>query len=214
MYKDKCKLNDEVINNDWFRAIKDLTIHDAAFWMVVGIDPDVHEQRCDSDSEYLQYYCEHPDAQDYVLEICRRIQSELATPPSNIKTTRGADINTPLLDVNMTYISKASWLKWCRIEGYIDQSYLNPESKDPQKGEDKWYVIDQNDPVPILTWYTPARYLARQFVKEDATLLNKRNLLSEKVSKALFSAGIYGRLKGKKFDAGTVLKSFTKVKFK
>lgn len=212
MYKDKCKLNDEVINSLGLKLMADLTIHDAALWMVMGIDRDAHEDRCDSDPEYLQHYCDQRYGEAYVLEICGYIQSALAT--KRIKPTRGADIKTPHLNIDATYISKASWLKWCRIEGYIDQSYLNPESKDPQKGEDKWYVIDQNDPVPILTWYTPARYLARQFVKEDATLLNKRNLLSEKVSKALFSAGIYGRLKGKKFDAGTVLKSFTKVKFK
>jgi hypothetical protein len=117
---DQFNLNDEVINSHWFKIIDELTIHDAAFCMVVGIDPEVHEQQCDSDSDYLQNYCEHPDAQDYVLEMCGRIQS--AAHEGLVKLNRGADKNSKHLDINTTYISKISWLEWCQNKGYISTS--------------------------------------------------------------------------------------------
>ena len=41
------------------------------------------------------------------------------------------------------------------------------------------------DPDPDEPWYIPARYFARQLVKEDSTLLNKKDLLAEKVAQSL-----------------------------
>ena len=120
MCKENLKFNDEVINSFWIKTIDDLTIHDAAFWMVVGTDPLVHEQRCDSDSDYLLNYCGHPNAQDYVLEMCGRIQS--AAHEGLIKLNRGADKNIKHLDINTTYIGKISWLEWCQNKGYSSTS--------------------------------------------------------------------------------------------
>lgn len=75
-----------------------------------------------------------------------------------------------------------------------------------------WLIKELKDPNPIQPWYTPARYFARQLVTDDSTLLTKRSLLAEKTAQSLFSAGIYGRIKNKKLDAGTVLKAFIKCK--
>jgi len=210
MPKDTFKLNQKVLNDTCFNTFDDLTIHDAAFWMVVGTDPLLHEQRCEVDSEYLQNYCNHPNAQDYVLEICGRIQS--AIYGESIKPTRGAEINSNHLDIHTTHISKASWLKWCENKGYIERNELAPKSKISQ--EEKDYLIDNpNDPEPILAWYTPARYFARQLVKEDPTLLTKTSILANKVVQSLNRVGVFKRGGKKPFCAETIKKAFSNVKF-
>lgn len=212
MSVDQFKLNEQVHNSEHFTRRADLTIHDAAFWMVVGTDPEVHEQRCDACSDYLQYYCEHPDAQDYVLEVCGRIQS--AAHEGLIKTTRGADINSSHLDINATYVSKASWLEWCKGKGYIVHSYLPSKSKVTQENENKWNIYDPRDPKPEQPWYTSARFFARELVKDDPTLLTKTNVLADKVVQSLNRVGIYKRGGKKPLSATTVKKSFSNVKFR
>jgi hypothetical protein len=74
-----------------------------------------------------------------------------------------------------------------------------------------WEVADPKDPAPNQPWFTPARFFARQLVKDDSTLLIKKNLLANKTSQSLFDAGIFGRTKNKALDAGTILKAFIKV---
>lgn len=74
-----------------------------------------------------------------------------------------------------------------------------------------WEIINPSNPTPEQPWYTPARYFARQLIVENSTLLLKRNLLAEKVSNSLYTAGIFGRTKNKKLDGGTVLKAFNNV---
>lgn len=74
-----------------------------------------------------------------------------------------------------------------------------------------WLQADPRDPAPDQHWYTPARYFARQLVVSDSTLLIKKTVLADKVSKSLASAGIYKRGGAKPHDAATVLKAFVKV---
>lgn len=83
-------------------------------------------------------------------------------------------------------------------------------------GDDKpWLIVNCNDPAPpYQPWYTPARYFARQLVKDNSTLLTKKKLLGEKVATSLANVGIFrrGKIK-KKFDGGTILKAFSNVSF-
>lgn len=74
-----------------------------------------------------------------------------------------------------------------------------------------WSIVNPEDPVPEQQWYTPARYFARQLVRDDSTLLIKRKILAKKTSDTLFKAKIFGRKKNKALDAGTILKAFNKV---
>jgi len=74
-----------------------------------------------------------------------------------------------------------------------------------------WEVANPKDPKPEQSWYVPARYFARNFVKEDSTLLAKRDHLADKVCLALFNAGYKKRGGKKKFSPGTVLKALTNV---
>ena len=74
-----------------------------------------------------------------------------------------------------------------------------------------WVIPDPSDPKAEQPWYTPARYFARQMVKEDTTLLGKRNVLANKVSGRLKDVGIFKRGGKKPFDGSTVLKAFANV---
>lgn len=108
--------------------------------------------------------------------------------------------------------------------GWVDErGYMNPTDAPGAKGEagagtsqsgdDKpWLIAATNDPEPDYPWYTPARYFARQLVKDDSTLLVKREKLAEKTAASLARVGIFKRGKKKlPLSAGTVLKSFVNV---
>jgi hypothetical protein len=86
--------------------------------------------------------------------------------------------------------------------------------KSKAKQEDKqeqWLIADPRDPQPVQDWYTPARYFARQLVKDDSTLLTKRHLLAGKVVQSLTNVGIKKRGGIKPFFSSTVLKAFSNV---
>ena len=81
----------------------------------------------------------------------------------------------------------------------------------PVAGDKPWLIHDQRDLDPEQPWYTPARYFARQLVKEDATLLLKKLRLANKVSQSLNKARIYKR-GGKEVPvASTVLKALSNI---
>lgn len=76
-----------------------------------------------------------------------------------------------------------------------------------------WLIADPNDPESAQSWYTPARYFARQLVIEDSTLLIKRDILADKVCQSLKEAGIYKRGGKKPFSSSdTIKKAFSNVR--
>jgi hypothetical protein len=79
--------------------------------------------------------------------------------------------------------------------------------------EPPWRIHDSRDPTPEQQWYTPARYFARQLVIGDSTLLEKRELLADKVSRSLAAVNVFKRGGKKKLAASTILKAFANVKF-
>lgn len=86
-----------------------------------------------------------------------------------------------------------------------------PPDTPPTDNPSPWLIAELNDPKPEQTWYTPARYFARQLVIGDTTLLVKRKLLSEKVAQSLSSAGIKKRGDKLPIAAATVLKALANV---
>ena len=78
-------------------------------------------------------------------------------------------------------------------------------------GDKPWLIPNPQDPKPIQPWYIPARYFARQLVKEDLTLLVKKSLLAKKTSQSLGSVGIFKRGGKELLSEGTVLKAFSNV---
>lgn len=77
--------------------------------------------------------------------------------------------------------------------------------------ETPWLMIDPRDPPPVHAWYTPARYFARQLVKDDSTRLLKTLILADMVAKSLAKVGIKKRGGKKLFVADTILKAFSNV---
>jgi hypothetical protein len=74
-----------------------------------------------------------------------------------------------------------------------------------------WQVVDLADPEPVQPWYTPARYFARQLVKDDSTLLTKMPVLTTKVIQSLVKVGIYKRGGKRAHDPSTIRKAFSNV---
>lgn len=100
------------------------------------------------------------------------------------------------------------WLKANRYE----QTWKPTKQHSPNENPKPWLLEDPKDPSPAEPWYTPARYFARQLIKDDSTLLLKRSLLADKVSKSLAKVGIYKRGGALPLAAETILKAFSKVK--
>lgn len=88
---------------------------------------------------------------------------------------------------------------------------LTADSARKHEEQKPWLIANPSDPKPEQPWYTPARYFARQLVKNDSTLLSKRPALSQKVAQSLTAAGFLKRGGKKPLDANTVLKAFVNV---
>lgn len=85
-------------------------------------------------------------------------------------------------------------------------------NSDTKKKKDKdWLSVDPRDPEPKLDWYVPARYFARQHLKENKTLLVKRRILADKVSASLKVAGVFKRGGKKPFAPSTILKALSNI---
>ncbi len=74
-----------------------------------------------------------------------------------------------------------------------------------------WDTLDPRDPDPKQPWYTPARYFSRQLVRDDPTLLTKRDILVAKVVQSLTNAGIKKRGGINPFSPGTIKKALSNV---
>jgi len=96
----------------------------------------------------------------------------------------------------------------------ISANQADEEVSEKNKQHEKpWRISSPNDPKPAQSWYTPARYFARQLVAEDSTLLNKRDLLANKVAASLKSSGFYKRGGKLPLNPATVKKAFANVNF-
>ena len=87
-----------------------------------------------------------------------------------------------------------------------------PDASVPNLPDSPWLAVNPKDPKPEQPWYAPARYFARQLVKDDTTLLTKRDVLCDKVAASLKGAGIYKRGGKHPFSTGTVKKALVNVK--
>jgi len=113
-------------------------------------------------------------------------------------------------DFSLTVIRALERKKVARALGIFAKPSL---TKSDIAIENPWRIHDSRDPHPEQVWYTPARYLARQLVIQDRTLLKKRELLADKVSKSLADLNIFKRGGKKNLLPSTSLKAFTNVKF-
>lgn len=76
-----------------------------------------------------------------------------------------------------------------------------------------WLIPIESDPPAEQSWYTPARYFARDLIKQDSTLLTKRDILALKVGQSLVGVGIYKRGGKKPHSPGTIKKALVNINF-
>ena len=118
-----------------------------------------------------------------------------------------------VMGVNAPHLTLDEGNKWLQAKRYLQT--WNPTTQHSSEADadaKPWLVADPKDPTPGQSWYTPARYFARQLIKDDPTLLKKSMILADKVSKSLDNVGIRKRGGVKPFDASTILKAFANVK--
>lgn len=93
----------------------------------------------------------------------------------------------------------------------VDMKSLSGENEN--RSISPWLIPEPNDPPAEIPWYTPARYFARQLIKEQPALLGNRGLLANKVRDLLTGARIYKRGGKKPLDSSTIRKAFNNVVF-
>jgi len=132
---------------------------------------------------------------------------KLPVRKSNGDPLEGDPKKFQVVGVNAPHLTRDEGNAWLQANRY--QQIWGPTTKHSFDGDAKpWLVADPKDSTPALSWYTPARYFARQLIKDDSTLLLKRLPLADKVSKSLAKVGIYKRGGVKPLAADTILKAF------
>ena len=105
------------LNKYWHEA-DDLTIFEAAFWMVIKSDPQVHDYRCSLDSNYESHFEEHPMGALAVNEKCEVLFSVARSNPNIV--TRGQLLDGKLANAHETCIQKSYWVNWLKRNNYCD----------------------------------------------------------------------------------------------
>lgn len=122
----------------------------------------------------------------------------------------------------MPYITLESLRKWAdtnqtiahvRLQLLSSDVPVAPGSNGRDRNERWWQPVDGDPPAKPDSWYIPARYFARELVKVNPTLGNKRDLLAKQIVKKLTEEGIYKRGGVKSLDPATVKKALVNVKF-
>ena len=171
---------------------------------------------------YLQYLCTH----DPITLNARAGNS--------IEVVMGADSDSNLPNLKQPYTFKDSQsgeevelpefpngvigFRSKPLNALIDGN-ANSKSESPApdvNGGDvgkPWLTHNPNDPIPKLAWYTPARYFAREFIKEDVTLLTNRHRLTHKIAETLPRVNVYKRGGKIPLDAETIKKALTNINF-
>lgn len=127
---------------------------------------------------------------------------------------------TNLSDPFITLLSLKSWannvLKISILED-LDSSHLKSSAPKSQKNispsKSPRYAVYKDDPIPPLgeSWFTDARYLARQFLAANPKSITKKDL-AKKVAELMREKKIFHSA-NKPYDAGTIRKAFVNVNF-
>lgn len=108
------------ISQEW-QELSDLTIYEAALWMVIETDPLDHEFDLEHNENYSNYYESTHGGAAAVQTKCAILISavrEGSIKSAPIQQSPGYPITYA------TYISKLSWIDWCRIKNYTALSNL------------------------------------------------------------------------------------------
>ncbi len=99
------------------------------------------------------------------------------------------------------------------IDAYVkrvDNNIQGPEISQPI--DMPWNIAHEDDPKAAQSWYIPARYFARQLMKDNPALGKNRKKLSKMVAELLAENKIFKRGGVSPLEPITVLKSLSNVK--
>ncbi len=123
---------------------------------------------------------------------------------------RGATDDSYLDGVDVT-VDDLFFLK-SEIDGLKKIEQIKTLVDDGECSENRpWDIPDPKDPEPKQPWYIPARYFARQHVKANPSLVDKRDILAKKIAKSLDDVGIKKRGGVKPLSYRTILKALSNV---
>lgn len=104
--------------NKYWQEADDLTIYEAAFWMVIKSDPQVHDYGCALDSNYDCDFEEHPRGASAVMEKCEILFSLARANPEIV--TKGQLLDGKLASARETFIRKSYWINWLNRNNYSE----------------------------------------------------------------------------------------------
>lgn len=94
----------------------------------------------------------------------------------------------------------------------ISEQEVKPKST-PAAEIKPWEVPDPSDPIAKYSWYTPARYFARQAVIKNPELIGDRLKIAKEVARKLPDVNYLKRGGVEPLVPATIKKAFTKIKF-
>jgi hypothetical protein len=115
---------------------------------------------------------------------------------------------------NRVHITKSSLNEWALKKYGIGAQETSSTAKPQEQSDKPWSITDPRDPKPVRPWYTAARYFARQLIKSDSTLGEKRNLLVIKIAQEFTNVGIFKRGEKKHLSPETIKKALSNIELK
>jgi hypothetical protein len=109
------------IDRYWLE-IASVTVYEAAYWMVIGADPQVHEEKCDlvinpdATQKYRDYFDIHPGGSESVVQQCEIIDTAIRAGYIGLIPCSEISDESPKAAVRR--IVKSDWLSWCRTIGH------------------------------------------------------------------------------------------------
>ncbi len=134
------------------------------------------------------------------------------------------DLNTVFVDREIRFLVVDNALQSTQTKSE-DSPNIDDEKASTQRNQKElerlkeitprpWLAENPADSPPNYAWYAPARYFAREILKEKPQLKLKRGLLSAEISKRMLANKIFNRGKLKAYDPGTILKALVGCSFK
>lgn len=159
-----------LIDKYWFE-VSDLTIFEAAFWMQIGSDPRLHNNRYEQDSTYADYFDEHPGGAESVYEKCDVIVSAIRV--GHIAASAEIRLSDQTLDAGRSRIQKTAWIEWCKENGYWELANRFTRKRGKQVGGTEDESAAGTSPPD---WRESAREIADALFDHDTEMKTRDTL--------------------------------------
>ena len=159
----------------------DLTIQEAAIWMVIEADPSDHEFDLEHFENYAEHYEDHPGGKLAVQAKCAILESAVRAEQIKLTPLQQSSVSHV---TSKTFIPTSEWMNWCKQNGYSNLSELFsqhhsaavqlPTSPTALSTTSQTLYPASVAPVAIKSTYTPHNAVGKLTVKaaeeiEEAT---------------------------------------------